>query len=179
LISFPSFDYFFPWSNTMATKSSGMSSAPKPTVVVVQGSFQTPFVYEALEKGLKAQGYPLEHPTLPSCSNTDSPDFPLITLADDAAVVRRQVTRLVEENKTVVLVMHSYGGLVGNEAIPEGLSYSDRQSRGFRGGVIHLFMFAAFLIEEGKSVLDAFGESPNNDVKVHLPSLSSPHSNKP
>jgi hypothetical protein len=64
--------------------------------------------------------------------------------------------------------MHSYGGLVGSEAIPEALSYLNRQSRNLRGGVIHLFMFSAFLLEEGKSVLDAFGVSPNDDIKVHF-----------
>ena len=138
----------------------------KPTIVVVQGSFQTPLVYEALEEGLQAQGYPKIHPILPSCSNINSPTFPSITLLDDAIAVRREVSDLIEENKTVVLVMHSYGGLVGSEAVPEELSYSHRQSRNLKGGVIYLFMFSAFLVEEGKSVLDSFGVSPNDDIKV-------------
>jgi alpha-beta hydrolase superfamily lysophospholipase len=144
------------------------SSEEKPTIVVVQGSFQTTLVYEALEKGLQSQGYPTIHPALPSCSNVDSPTFPSITLLDDAIAVRREVSRVVEENRTVVLVMHSYGGLVGSEAITEEMSYSSRQSRNLKGGVIHLFMFSAFLVEEGKSVLDAFGVSPNDDIKVRI-----------
>ena len=102
------------------------------------------------------------------------PHSPL-TLVDDAVAVRCELTRLVElESQTVVVVMHSYGGLVGSEAIPKDLSYLYRQLRNLGGGVIHLFMFAAFLIVERKSVLGAFGESPNNDVKVHLPSLFRP-----
>lgn len=78
-----------------------------------------------------------------------------------------QLIRLIEyEFKTVVVVMHSYGGLVGSEAIPPGLTFLDRKKRGLKGGVIHLFFFAAFLLEVGQSVLSAFGESPNNDVRV-------------
>ncbi|KAL8786113.1 MAG: hypothetical protein Q9213_002978 [Squamulea squamosa] len=61
--------------------------------------------------------------------------------------------------------MHSYGGLVGSEAIPEELSYTHRQSLGLEGGVIHLFYFSTFVLSEGQSVLGTFGESPNNDVQ--------------
>ena len=78
-----------------------------------------------------------------------------------------QLIRLIEyEFKTVVVVMHSYGGLVGSEAIPLDLTFLDRGKRGLKGGVIHLFFFTAFLLEVGQSVLSAFGESPNNDVRV-------------
>ena len=65
-----------------------------------------------------------------------------------------------------MVVMHSYGGLVGSEAAAEELSYAKRQAQGLPGGVIHLFLYSAFLLNEGQSVLSAFGESPNNDVHV-------------
>ncbi|OTA98058.1 hypothetical protein M426DRAFT_326290 [Hypoxylon sp. CI-4A] len=61
--------------------------------------------------------------------------------------------------------MHSYGGLVGNEAVTKDLSFDQRQSAGLPGGVVHLFYFAAFILFVGQSVLDVFGESPNNDIK--------------
>lgn len=138
-----------------------------PNILLVQGSFQTPLVYKKLADILTAKGHPLVHPRLPSCSNTEDPDFPNVTLTDDALAVRLELTRLIEyECKTVVVAMHSYGGLVGSEAIPEELSYTKRQSLGLQGGVIHLFYFTAFLLNEGQSVLGTFGESPNNDVQV-------------
>ncbi|KAL8680038.1 MAG: hypothetical protein Q9186_003756 [Xanthomendoza sp. 1 TL-2023] len=124
-----------------------------PTILLVQGSFQTPLVYEKVTSGLAAKGHPF-------------PDFPKVTLIDDALAVRLELIRLVEyECKTVVVAMHSYGGLVGSEAIPEELSYTKRQSLGLSGGVIHLFYVCAFLMNEGQSVLGTFGESPNNDVQ--------------
>ncbi|KAL8706574.1 MAG: hypothetical protein Q9201_000387 [Fulgogasparrea decipioides] len=61
--------------------------------------------------------------------------------------------------------MHSYGGLVGCEAITEDLSYSERQAQGLSGGVIHLFFYSAYLLDKGQSVLGVFGESPNTEDK--------------
>ena len=141
----------------------------QPTIVLVQGSFQIRKVYDKLIGGLVARGYHTVHPELPSCSNTDSTDFPKLSLVDDALAIRTELTRLIEyEGKTVVVVMHSYGGLVGSEATTEELSFAKRQALGLPGGVVHLFLYSAFLLNEGQSVLSAFGESPNNDVKVSM-----------
>lgn len=143
-----------------------------PTIVLVQGSFQIPDVYSKLVQGLMYRGYPTIFPRLPSCSNTDSPNFPQVSLVDDALAIRTELIRQVEyEGKDVVVVMHSYGGLVGSEAIAEDLTWAKRRAQGLPGGVIHIFFYAAFLLNEGQSVLSAFGESPNNDVRVR--SLSS------
>ncbi len=160
----------------MATAASTESAQPQalPTVVLVQGSFQTPLVYQNLVQGLTAQGYPTLHPELPTCSNTESANFPQLSLVDDALAIRTELIRLIEyEGKTVVVVMHSYGGIVGSEATTENLSYAKRQAQGLPGGVIHFFLYSAFLLDEGQSVLGAFGESPNNDVRVSKrPSIS-------
>lgn len=152
----------------MTESTSNISgSEVKPTILLVQGCFQTQLVYEAVVKGLSSLGYPTLQPPLPTCSNTDSPTFPTLTLIDDALAVRFELIRLIEyEGKTVLVAMHSYGGLVGSEAIPEELTYERRRTQGLQGGVIHLFFFSAFLLSEGQSVLGTFGESPNNDVKV-------------
>jgi len=62
--------------------------------------------------------------------------------------------------------MHSYGGVVGSEAIPQYLSFKSRKERGLKGGVIHLFFFSALLLDEGQSFLSAIGESPAHDRQV-------------
>jgi pimeloyl-ACP methyl ester carboxylesterase len=136
-------------------------------IVLVQDSFQIPFVYQKLTSGLENHGYSTSHPHLPSCSNTTTADFPSKTLDDDTDAVKSVLERLVnDEGKKVVVVMHSYGGLVGSNAVSKELRFSHRKATGLPGGVIHLFYFAAFMLDEGQSVLSAFGESPNNDVKV-------------
>ncbi len=138
-----------------------------PVILLVQGSFQSPIVYQQLAQSLQALGFVTVHPQLPSCTDTDNPNFPKTTLVDDALAVRLELTRQVEyEGKTVLVAMHSYGGLVGSEAIPEDLSYAKRQSLGLPGGVVHLFYYCAFILDKGQSVLGVFGESPANDVHV-------------
>lgn len=152
--------------NTTTQSATGSQTLDTPTIVLVQGSFQIRKVYDKLVAGLGAHGYHTIHPELPTCSNTDSTDFPKLSLVDDALAIRTELTRLIEyEGKTVVLVMHSYGGLVGSEATTEELSFANRQARGLPGGVVHLFLYSAFLLNQGQSVLSAFGESPNNDVR--------------
>ena len=64
--------------------------------------------------------------------------------------------------------MHSYGGLVGSNAIPQDFDFTHIKEKGLKGGVIHLLLVTAFLIEEGKSILDAFGSSLNDDIQVAL-----------
>ncbi|KAK8054206.1 alpha/beta-hydrolase [Apiospora saccharicola] len=137
-----------------------------PTILLLQGSFQLPEVYGRLTAALEKKGFPVVHPTLPSLSGQDEPDFASKSLATDADQAQSVLRRLVEdEHRNVLVLMHSYGGLVGTEGVPEDLSWSNRKSRGLAGGVFHLFFFAAFILAEGQSVLEVFGESPNNDVR--------------
>jgi len=148
-------------------------ATPDATILLVQGSFQTPLVYQHLTSGLQNKGYSTFYPSLPSCSNVSAADFPSKALDDDTNAVKSVLERLVnDEGKRVVVVMHSYGGLVGSNAISKELSYSHRNAVGKAGGVIHLFYFAAFVLDEGQSVLGAFGKSENNDVKVRLSNVA-------
>ncbi|KAL8974404.1 MAG: hypothetical protein Q9197_001373 [Variospora fuerteventurae] len=144
----------------MATQSQDL-----PTIVLIQGSFQIPQVYEKLVHLLVARGYSTVHPKLPSCTDPEGSDFPQRSLTDDAAAIHTELARLIQqEGKTVIVVLHSYGGLVGTEAVAEELTWTSRQAQGQPGGVIHLFFFCAFILDQGQSVLGTFGESPNTDV---------------
>ncbi|RAL09366.1 alpha/beta hydrolase [Aspergillus homomorphus CBS 101889] len=136
-----------------------------PTIPLEQGSFQTPLAYEKLTTGLRDAGYAVVHPLLPTCSDLETSAFPSHTLRNDAEVVTRVIQQLVEEEgRYVVVVMHSYGGTVGSEAISDPLTAAVRHADGQKGGVLRLFYYAAFALAEGQSVLGSFGESPNNDV---------------
>ncbi|KAL2827446.1 Alpha/beta hydrolase fold-1 [Aspergillus pseudoustus] len=137
----------------------------KPAIVLVQGAFQTALVYKALCTSLQSRGSHAVLPALPSCSDVENEDFPTRSLTDDAAVITKAIEQLVDEGKRVVVAMHSYGGIVGSEAIPESLSYTARQAQGLAGGVVHLFYYAAFVLKVGTTVLETFGESPNGDAR--------------
>ena len=143
------------------------STGSKPAIVLVQGSFQLQAVYKPLQTALEKRGYNVVYPALPSLAHDSESKFLQCSLADDAIAIRSEIIRLVEyQKKEVVVIMHSYGGLAGSEAIPEILSAAYRQKKGEAGGVVRLYYYAAFILGKKDSVLGRFGESPNNDVKV-------------
>lgn len=141
-----------------------MAQSAKPTIVLLQGTFQLPDVYHNFAKLIESRGFPVLQPSFPSLTGQDQPDFTQKTLADDVAVVENVIKKLVEvEGKTVLVVMHSYGGLVGAEAVPKEFSRESRKDRSLPGGVSHLFYFSAFVMPKGQSVATAVGDSPDHD----------------
>ncbi|PVH99908.1 alpha/beta-hydrolase [Periconia macrospinosa] len=141
-----------------------MGSSGKPVVVLLQGAFQLPDVYHKFARLIESHGFPVVQPSYPSLAGQDEPDFTKKTLADDVQVVEAAIRKLVEdENKTVVVAMHSYGGLVGAESVPEDLTLKRRKERGLSGGVAYFFYNAAFVMPKGQSVATAVGDSPNHD----------------
>lgn len=141
-----------------------MASPTKPTIVLLQGTFQVPDVYHKFVGLIESRGFPVVQPSFPSLTDQNDPDFTKKTLADDARAVETAIKKLVlDENKTVIVFMHSYGGLVGSEAVSEDLSLESRQQRGLQGGVARFFYCAAFVMPKGQSIATAVGDSPDHD----------------
>lgn len=141
-----------------------MSSLASPTIVLLQGSFQLPEVYHKFADLIRSHGFTVVQPTYPSLTDQDAPGFTSKTLTTDADAVEAVIKTLVEdEGKTVMVVMHSYGGLVGSEAIPGALTYASRRERDLPGGVARLFYLAAFVLPRGQSGTSTAGPaaSPN------------------
>lgn len=134
----------------------------KPSIVLVHGSWVNPSFYSPLVSHLTKLGYPTTCPLLPSCSSSATADTDLI---DDALAIRSLLTRLIEyEHKSVIVLMHSYGGLVGSEAIAENLTLSARQKENLAGGVARLVYLAAFMLPPGKSCQSFYGDMPGSVV---------------
>ncbi|KAL8649576.1 MAG: hypothetical protein Q9210_004318 [Variospora velana] len=144
-----------------------------PSIVIIQGSFQDASVYINLRYGLRKEGYPVYQPVLATCSDVDDYDFPRRSLYDDVANIESTLEEIIARaGKTVVMLMHGYGGIAGSEALAERWSYTKRQARGLPGGVAYLLFYSAFLIFEGQSILTRFGQSPTihvyPDGRCHL-----------
>lgn len=54
--------------------------------------------------------------------------------------------------------MHSYGDLVGSEAVTEELTRAYRKQQGLPGGVTRLFYIAAFIMDVGETIVGRFGD---------------------
>jgi len=117
-------------------RRSSMASIPElttPTVVLVHGGFVDGSGWEDVYKILKKDGYPasiVQNPT--------------ISLADDVAATRRIVDA---QNGPVILVGHSYGGVVVTEA-------------GNHPKVAALVYIAAFAPDTGESVSSLIKNPP-------------------
>jgi pimeloyl-ACP methyl ester carboxylesterase len=126
--------------------------ATKPLVYILHGAWHGPAYFEDVKSKLQTLGYTMMCPQQPSTGANP----PLATLYDDAAHVRAELEVLIEHGQEVVLVMHSYGGMVGTQAAV-GLGKEERMRRGQSGGIVRLFYACAFLLPLGSDLCKALG----------------------
>ncbi|TVY82441.1 Methylesterase [Lachnellula suecica] len=130
----------------------------KPTLVLVPGAWHIASTWNKISSLLEAQGYKCSSLTLPSANSN-----PSATYLDDINAVRDAITAETTQGRDVVLVVHSYGGHVGNSAI-KGLtkpkqdsSVPTNKSSGF---VVGVAMIASGFPITGVAFLDGFGGKP-------------------
>lgn len=125
-----------------------MSSNVKPAIVLVHGAWHVPEHYSDFMQQLQKAGFEVFCPRLPTCEVTERLTADMFS---DAKVVRSQVISLIDKSREVIMLLHSYGGAVGTEAV-KGLSSSERATHGLHGGVIHLVYMCGFMLQVGESV---------------------------
>ncbi|RDW56690.1 hypothetical protein BP6252_14042 [Coleophoma cylindrospora] len=127
----------------------------QPTILFVPGAWHYPAGFDAVREQLAALNYPTEAVAHPSIGG----EPPNKDLTDDSANLRSAIEKLADAGKKVVVVTHSYGGVVGACAV-EDLGFAQRKSAGKTGGVIQLVFLSAFALPKGASLLDALGGNP-------------------
>jgi len=120
---------------------SDMAAAPKPTVVLVHGAFADGSTWSQVIPLLQAKGLKVV-----------AVQNPLTSLAADVAATRRVLDR---ESAPVVLVGHSYGGVVITEA-------------GQQDNVKVLVYVAAYAPSEGQSIADLNKDYPTPSGFSHI-----------
>lgn len=85
----------------------------KPTIVLVPGAWATPTFYTQLSSNLSEKGLTTETVAHPSAGA----EPPTKTLDDDVSNLRSTLERLVNFGGDVIVVAHSYGGLVASGAV--------------------------------------------------------------
>ena len=128
----------------------------KPTILFIHGSWHNPAHFEGIRNLFESQGYPTSCPLQPSIDHR-----PPTGLKEDAQVIQDELTKLIhKQQKEVLVVAHSYGGIVATESITQDLSINARREKGLKGGVLHILYMCAFLLVEGKSLASALGGLP-------------------
>ncbi|KAL9003245.1 MAG: hypothetical protein Q9188_003885 [Gyalolechia gomerana] len=124
----------------------------RPTIILVHGGWQGPETFSLIIPGLEKAGYSVFAVTLPSASVVPAvPDF-----SSDVAVIRNAVTSTLAIGKDVVLVMHSFGAVVGCEAmkgvkVDEASIVMETEGALRIGRVLRLAFIAGLLFPEGKA----------------------------
>jgi Alpha/beta hydrolase family len=116
--------------------------ATKPALLFVHGAWHIPEHYKKLTTKLSEAGFDVTIPHLPTCTNEVPPPH---GLEDDCKVVRSSAMHLADQGRSIIVLMHSYGGVVGTDSLKD-LSFSYRQSQGLPGGVVRLIYMCAFLL---------------------------------
>ncbi|KAG8163935.1 hypothetical protein KVR01_005853 [Diaporthe batatas] len=132
-----------------------MSANAQPVFVFAPGAWHTPDCYQLVQDRLHAQGWETRAVAYPSVGA----EPPTKSAFDDAAAVRAEAQALVDQGRQVVLVGHSYGGLVISEAAKD-LAYKQRKAEGKEGGVVLLVYMSAFVVPKGFSLIQMLGGNP-------------------
>jgi hypothetical protein len=130
----------------------------RPTFVCVPGESHSPLIWDRIKTTLGFHGYNVNTIALPSNGARPATyDF-----TEDVRAIRDNVTAIVDTGNDVVVVLHSYAGIPGAEAL-WGLAKYERESRGLRGGVIRLVFIMSILAKEG------FQASQRGDISAMYP----------
>ncbi|KAJ5644492.1 alpha/beta-hydrolase [Penicillium longicatenatum] len=117
-------------------------------------AWHTPDTFDIVRDVLAKRGHDSEAVSNVSVDATD-PSFGLYA---DIAHTKSVLRTLAEQGRQIVVVNHSYGGLVGAGAV-EGLGFKQREQTGLSGGVIQVVWMAAFVASKGMSIVDMLGGS--------------------
>lgn len=140
-----------------------ISAGTLPTIVFIPASFSPASFYNKTIDRLREIGFEAIIHTLPSASR--EPPEKAATLAEDVTYFHGVVAKLVEQGKEVVLVTHSYGGIVGTE-VCKGLTKTDREAAGKKGGLIRLVYMTAVVPMLGQSLNNVLGFPANLSIRV-------------
>ncbi|RMJ18211.1 hypothetical protein CDV36_002142 [Fusarium kuroshium] len=135
----------------LAVASSGVVAeyASKPTILIVSGAAHTPKHFQPLMNLLEYSGYAVHNPRLPS--NALLP--PAESHFRDIDVVRGIAEQLIHEGKRIIVLMHSYGGVVGTNGLA-GLGLEERARKGLDGGIEWLAYMTATVPAKGEKLND-------------------------
>lgn len=143
----------------------------RPTIVLIPGSFcSAALLWDSVIDKLHNAGYDALAVELQTVSPPST--APPKTMADDAVHIHGVIEALADDGKQVLVVMSSYGGIPGTQAL-KNLTYKERQEQGKEGGVTQLVYVSSLLVNEGENSDESFADfaTPHEFFRVSVRSL--------
>ncbi|KAJ9664194.1 hypothetical protein H2198_000412 [Neophaeococcomyces mojaviensis] len=144
-------------------------------IILVPGSFSPPHFYAKVSRQLVIDGFSnVRECQLLSAAPLLDQRHPPAKIEDDALYIREVIQAYLEKGKDVIVVMNSYAGLPGTEAI-KGLpsrstltpSPADGASR--NGGVVGMIYLSSFLPFPGDTLRSLMSDSLFEPLKSGTP----------
>jgi len=124
----------------------------QPSILFVHGACHLPDMhYRELLHSLQANGFDVFAPRLPT-SFQGKMNF--VGLVNDAKFIRAQAEQLLDQGRYLLIICHSYGGMVITSGLDSQLSVRARCHASKPGGILHLMYLCAFLPRLGQSLVD-------------------------
>ena len=122
----------------------------KPVILLITGAWHVPEHYSLISNRLRHLGYVVECPRLKTNNNANPSDT---TVDEDVAQIRDLALQHLDQGNHLVAVMHSYGGIIGSNAL-SGLDSADRPGLTCIKDMIYICSFIPF---ENESLAGIFG----------------------
>lgn len=117
-----------------------------PAILIIHGGYFLPASWAAFGDQLTKSGLTVCCPRLPSCGDKRPPTA---TLKEDVTAIRTAAKDLIATGHSIIVLAHSYGGIVASEALKPDL-YANESTN----GIVYLILLSAWLIQPGSSLLD-------------------------
>ncbi|KAJ5564940.1 hypothetical protein N7513_001182 [Penicillium frequentans] len=122
----------------------------KPSIVFAPGAWYPPTAFDPLISKLAGYNcYTCAFPSIQKAQTTKD-------LKSDIETVRLLVQQEADAGRDVLVVSHSWSGVPVNSGL-DGLSKTEREREGKKGGVVRLAFISAFIPEIGESLISALG----------------------
>ncbi|KAJ5615365.1 hypothetical protein N7537_000479 [Penicillium hordei] len=119
-------------------------------ILIIHGGYFLPAAWDAFNDQLTKAGLVVRCPRLPTCGD-ESP--PTATLKEDVIVVRSAAKGLIDAGHNIIVLAHSYGGIVASEALTLDL-YANEVTK----GIVYLILLSAWLVQPGDTLGDLIGK---------------------
>lgn len=143
-----------------------------PTLVLIPGSWHKPACYDKITTILRSQ----HHLKCVGVSLPSTADNPAATFKDDIDAARDAISNETTHGRNVVVVAHSYGGMVGNSAIKgftrpatttDNNNNTTTKTENTTGYVIGLILIASGFTFTGLAFMDPFLGHPPPSWRVN------------